>query len=354
MNDYYELLKKYAMDNDNYKGWRQVHTRMFGNIFSDAFADSVEAQIHFTAALINISQRSYSEAMKKLNMLESDCASDFDEAVLAYFIGLNHELLDNEQEMNEYYGKIRAYGVSLAFPLALHPYYRTAKFAQRASECKKSVYYYRKALEFYDGTTPDGNALTTVSQIIYDVATVYLYMHQYDECEKFIKLSERYNPAENQQRSYVKALLYAVQGKEKECNALTVHLNPILKSSLEPMVKAVLEGCDPHYCVVPQDRTGYAAFWGFITQNAENIKELAQGGAIAEAEKKVSEKLTNALGFMKRELDCRIEIKDDAITVYCKNYCVKTLINEYEALFSEKPANLEGWNFISVNQFENY
>ena len=69
-NDFYDELKKYALDNGNYKKWRKEHTKVFGKLFADAFSESEEAQICFTAALINISQRTFEQAMPKLDMLE--------------------------------------------------------------------------------------------------------------------------------------------------------------------------------------------------------------------------------------------------------------------------------------------
>lgn len=87
-------------------------------------------------------------------------------------------MLGNESEMNEHYEKVRTSNFAFVFPLPFHPYYRTAKFAHKDSECSKAIFYYQKALEFYDGTAPDTKTKSAVSQIIYDIATIYLYMHR--------------------------------------------------------------------------------------------------------------------------------------------------------------------------------
>ena len=75
-NNLFEALKKYALDSDNYKKWRKEHTKVFGNLFEDAFSQNEEAQICLTAALINISQREFDLAMPKLDMLEKICTTD--------------------------------------------------------------------------------------------------------------------------------------------------------------------------------------------------------------------------------------------------------------------------------------
>ena len=331
-------------NNENYKNWRKIHEGAFGDIFASAFSESGEAQMQLTAALIHISKRKFAEAMPILDLLESLCTNSFDEGAVYYFKGLNHEMLGNEQEMVEYYERLGSIDESFVFPLAFHPYYRTAKFAQRASECKKAVYYYKKALEFYDGRRPTAREAATVSQIIYEVATVYLYMHSYSDCEKFLKLSEIYDPSENQQRNFVAAILYAVQGNRDECDTAIRSLNDFFKTSCEATANAIFEGRDLHYCAVPQDRSEYDSFW----------RRFLEIGTAEDAQAIISMLLTETLSFAKRQIECRIEKGESSVTVYCKNYRIKTLAAEYTVLFSKKPAELEKWNFISVDEFENY
>ena len=40
MEDYYELLKGYALNDKNYQGWRREHKKIFGEIFSCAFDEN--------------------------------------------------------------------------------------------------------------------------------------------------------------------------------------------------------------------------------------------------------------------------------------------------------------------------
>ena len=75
---------------------------------------------------------------------------------------------------------------------------------------------------------------------------------------------------------------------------------------------------------------------------------------IEEAQQIISQKLTKALDFMKRALDCRIDKESDNIVIRCKNYRVKTLIEEYSVLFAAKPEKLSNWKFVSVKEFENF
>ncbi len=347
MDEYNEIF-----GNANYQGWREIHTKAFGDIFASAFDGNPEAQVHLTAALIHISNRRFEEAMPKLDFLEAIAERSFDETAVNYFKGLNHEFMGNEEEMTAYYEKVLVSDIPLRVPFAFHPYYRTAKFAQRDSECSKAVHYYRKALAFYDGIVPDPKAAQNAGQIIYDVATVYLYMHKYDECERFLAWSKTYAPAENQQRNFVETILCAVQGKEDESQKLLDGLHPFFKNNCEPTVKAILAGTDPHYCVVTQKQRTYKSFWTSVAARADEMKALLQSGDTEAAESIMSDLLTPTLKFMKRRLACRMEMAEGCVTVYCKDYCGKTLTAEYEALFAKQPAELEGWHFVSVREFE--
>ena len=355
MEDFYELLKEYLLNDKNYTSWRKEHIKIFGEIFSCAFAENVEAQIHLTAALIDISKRNFEAAMTKLNILESICLNDYDCAVMSYFLGLNHELIGNEDAMNEYYEKLCDSNASFVFPLAFHPYYRTAKFAQRDSECGKAIFYYQKALSFYNGVAYlHPKSKSSISQIIYDIATLCLYMHKYEECEKFLTLSNTYDGSENQQRTYVTAILYAVQGRIDDSHNLLTSMSSFLRMNCEPIIEAITAKNDLHYCVVKQDTSDYANFWNSIIARKSNFEKLIDDNNYSECQKNVSDILSTTLSFMKRQIACRIESSDDMITVFCKNYYVKTLIEEYKSLFSMKPKELNNWKFVSVNDFEKY
>lgn len=351
--EYDDLLLKYALNSKNYKQWRKEHTKMFGELFFRAFEGNDEAQIHLTAALINISQRRFTDAFPKLNILESICVDDYDKAIVYYFIGLNYEFVNDYGHMNEYYEKLGATAVPLEFPIAFHPYYRTAKFAQRDSECSKSVFYYRKALAIYEGRELTDKIQSSTSQIIYDIATIYLYMHKYDECERFLHLSEEYDPSENQQRNYVKAILYAVQNKISESYSLAEGMNRFFREYLDPMLAAIESGRDLHYCICEQDRSGYEDFWSWLTESRSNIEQLLDKKP-EDATGLISDKLTALMPFMKRRFDCRLERVDGKVILYLKSYSVMTLIAEYNALISLKPESMSDWTVTSVNWYEEY
>ena len=343
-----------VFDNENYQSWREIHARAFGEIFSLAFEGNAEAQVHLTAALILISKRQFAEAMPKLDLLESMAEDPFDETAVNYFKGLNYEFQEMEDEMTAYYEKVLASDVTLRVPFAFHPFYRTAKFSQRDSECSKAVHYYRKALAFYDGMVPDEKMSQNAGQIMYDVATLYLYMHRYEDCERFLAWSKTYMPAKNEQRDFVAAILCAAQGKEKESRNLLRGMHAFYKNNCEPTVNAILAGTDPHYCIVPQERRHYSKFWINVSRRADEMEKLMKDGDADAAEKVMSALLTETLPFMKRNLACRMEMTEDGITVYCKNYRVKTLMAEHEALLAIMPANLLNWQFFSVHEFESF
>ena len=353
-NDFYDELKKYALDNGNYKRWRQEHTKVFGDLFANAFSESEEAQICFTAALISISQRQFDKAMPKLDMLETMALNESDEAAIYYFKGLNHEMLGNEEYMEEYYEKLGCLPHTPKFVLAFHPYYRTAKFAQRDSECTKSMYYYRKALDFYRDVSLDPHVSSVASHIIYDIATLCLYMHEYDQCEHFLEFSYKYDKSQNAQRDYVKAILLALQGKRDECEKLVNKLNLFLKGNCQAMTEAIFNGTDLHYCVVPQNRSQYGAFRRSFENDADDFRAMASDGRYPELERSISAMLTRAFGFMKRTLECRVETVGETVVVKCKNYRVKTLIAEHKELFAMMPKELSDFAFLSVDEFESF
>lgn len=349
------ILKEFALSNDNYNAWRKEHAKVFGEIFSCAFAESEECQIRLTSALINISQRDFVSAKAKLGILEGVCKSDYDCAVVNYFIGLNYEFLGEENEMSEYYQKLYVSNVSFVYPtISFHPYYRTAKFAQRDSECGKAIFYYQKALSFYDkieDLNPKHKSL--ISQIIYDIATVYLYTHKYDECEKFLNLSKTYDSGDNQQRTYVTAILYAVQGRVDDSRNLLPKMSSFLRVNCEPMINAISTNKELHYAVVKQDNSNYFNFWSGIIAHKSKLEKLICSEKYLDVQKIISDLLSETLSFMKSQISCRIELSKTKITVFCKNYYVKTLVEEYKTLFAAKPKELSNWEFVSVYEFEN-
>jgi hypothetical protein len=340
--------------NKNYLAWRATHGKMFGGIFLNAFGDSIAAQIQLTAALTDISKRQFDAAVPKLNELESLADTDADVAAIAYFSGLNSEMRECEGEMNSYYEKLLSLGVKFEFPLALHPYYRTAKFAQKASECGKALYYYRKALSFYDGIKPTRDMASTVSHLLYEAATVSLYMHSYDECKTFLDASELYDKSENQQRTYVRSVLCAANGDEDESRRLASSLDDFLKERCEPLIGDILSGADLHYCEVECDGTVYSDFWDNLLIEADGLEEKIAKSDTGTAENIINGMLTATFAFMNRDLECRIEYVGGIITVLCKTYFTKTLAREQARLFSVKPQQLAHWKFGSIEQFEIY
>lgn len=351
-NEFYEKLKEYALNNENYIMWRKDHTKVFGKLFSQAFSENTDGQICLTAALINISGRNFEGAKPMLDNLEAICHSEFDSAVICYFKGLNFEFMGKEDKMTENYEKFRQFDIPVGVGYFFHPYYRTAKLAQKSSECSKAIYYYKKALEFFESKSPRGNDAVVVGQIMYDLATVFLYMHEYEQCERFIDIACQYNKSNNPQLDYVKAILYAVQGKKNESDALTDKMIELLKVSCRGMTAAILSGQDLHYCTVLQDRSSYPSFWEWVVKNEGEIVRAVISGNIVQAENMISQKLTGTFAFVRRSLECGIEYNGGKIIVKCKNYRIKTLKEEYKALLDMRPQAFTGIEFVSVDEFE--
>lgn len=239
INEFYDLLTEYALDNENYIKWRETHGKVFGELFLSAFKESVEAQIHLTAALIKISNRDFNGGLSKLLMLEQVSFDDFDCFALSYFTGLCYEFLENEQLMNKYYDKMLTYGFDMQFIIAFHPYYRTAKFAQRKSENAKALEYYKKAYELYSDDETDAVKLQNLGQLCFDLGSVYLSVKDYAKSREFLEKSCRFSPAENPQRSYVLAILCAIEGKKDESKQLVDRLPDNLKVICEQIISSI-------------------------------------------------------------------------------------------------------------------
>ena len=240
IQEFFDLLQEYALDNENYKKWREIHGKAFGDIFLSAFQESQEAQLHLTAALIRISKRDFQGGLTILLMLENVCVSDFDCFATSYFIGLCYEFLENEEQMNKYYEKMAEYDEDVSFLVAFHPYYRTAKFAQRKSENEKALKYYRKALGFYSDNEADGVKRENMGQICYDMGTVSLSCHDNAKAWKCIEKSINYSPAENPQRNYVMAILCATKGRMDEARELVDGLPDYLKINCQQIISSIM------------------------------------------------------------------------------------------------------------------
>ena len=350
INNVYDLMKEYALDNENYKKWRKIHGDAFGDIFLSAFEGNDEAQIRLTAALNKTTKREVEKALDNLKSLEYFCNNDFDNGALCYFIGLNYELLQNEEKVNEYYDKMQEYNQNFLFNVSFHPYYYTAKAAQKNSDCKKSVAYYQKAISFYDDKKKTEEIFKILAQLYFEIATVYTYKHEYEKGSFYIQRSFDCDKTPNMQRNYVLAILCALDEKRDMLNRLLDSMPGILKINCSQITEAILNKTDLHYCVVGQDRSNYKEFRQLVKECESEIAGYIEKGEIRKAEEKISKYLTQSLPFMNRELDCRVEKTDEQVLVKCKNYYTKTLIEEYKALFSSNEES-EQLVFVSVNEF---
>ena len=97
VNEFSALMKEYALDSEQYKGWREIHTKTFGKVFSLAFEDSREAALQLTAALIRISKRDFNSGFSMLKPLEDFCTREIDDFALNYFMGLCCEFIGDEE-----------------------------------------------------------------------------------------------------------------------------------------------------------------------------------------------------------------------------------------------------------------
>lgn len=351
INEFVDLLQEYTLDDENYKQWREIHGKAFGNIFTSSFEESSEAQIHLTAALIKISKRDFEGGLAILLMLENVCYNDFDCFALYYFIGLCYEFLENEELMNKYYQKMLGYDENYLFKIAFHPYYRMAKFAQRKAECKKALKYYNKATELYSKNETNIGMLENLSQIYFDMGTVYSFSHNYDKAWEFLEKSYKCNPIENPQRNYVKAILYAIDGKSEDVKLLIDSMPDYLKLNCKQLTSALLNRQELHYFAIEQDRKDYGVFWNKIAESENILLQYIKDGENFKAEEIISQYLTETIQFMKKQLICSIEKKSSMILVKCRSGYTKTLTAEYEALFSMKYDNFSNWEFIAVNEF---
>lgn len=339
------------MNAEEYKTIRQAHKNVFGDTFDKAFGSNAQAQELLTVALLYLSRQDHEKSKPLLDMLESIAESAFDEASVWYFKGLSYELLGEEEQMAEYYEKVLASGVDLSVSIVYTPYYRSAKLNQKASKPKKAVYYFSKAMEFFEGRNVTPATAKAVSQMLYDAATVYLYMHDYENCEKFLKLSQDFSKAQNQQRDYVEAILAAINGNAQKCKEIVEKLsNDTLRISCLKLTEAILSGSDLHYCEVPQDRDNFEEFLAGFAEREEFLRIQIVLNNAETVEKTLSGVLSAVFDYVNRAVECEIQMNNDIVIVKCKNYYIRTLKKEQEALFSQISEKFSKWKFISVDE----
>ena len=141
--------------------------------------------------------------------------------------------------MNKYYDKMLEYDFDFKFIIGFHPYYRTAKFSQRKSDNTKALNYYNKALELYTENEKDTVSLENMGQIYYDLGTVYLSCKDYEKSRECLDKSFNFSPADNPQRNYVLAILYAVDGKSVEARKIVDSLPDYLKSNCQQIISSI-------------------------------------------------------------------------------------------------------------------
>jgi tetratricopeptide (TPR) repeat protein len=347
MNEDYDAIK----NNENYLKWRRIHAATFGDIFEDAFEGNSGAQVMLTSALIKITEKNTASALEMLGQLMKLCDTDWDRATVSYFSGLCCEIAGDAKGAERFYDELVSASVNFSFPNTFQPYYRTAKLSQQGSECTKAINYYKKVLSFYENAEPTANNKRQASQIIYDIATVCLYSHQYALAQSYLELSREYCADINWQREYVQAILYALGGKTEQCSVLTASMPELLKQSCVNIISAIESRSELHYFVVEQNRDTYDKFWLKFSREEKRLLALVREGKTEEAECIVSVLLTQAMPFARRTLECKIEECNGKIIVKCKNYHIKTLISEYEFLFSNSSAEILDFCFVSVSEF---
>lgn len=339
------------MNQEEYKTLRKMHTKAFGDTFEKAFEGNEQAQLLLSIALLKVSKGEFESAKPQLDMLESIAENFFDEASMWYFSGLCFEIMGNQKEMAHCYEKVLNSGVNLTVSLAFFPYYRTAKLYQKASKAKKAMYYFSKALEIFEGRNITPATAKAVSQLLYEIATVHLYMHNYQECERFLKLSTDYNKSQNQQRDYVNAILEAIKGNAEKCNLISNTLeNQTLKMSCLKTTQAILKGTDLHYCIVSQDRDNFEDFLTGFEEIRELMKNQISEGNSEVVAQSLSNVFSAVFNYVNRVIECEIQMNNDIVIVKCKNYYIRTLKKEQEALFSQISEQFPDWKFISVEE----
>ena len=343
-----ELLKQLALTSQYYIEWRKIHKRAFGDIFENAFSNNDEAQIHLTAALINVSQRAFAKAIPVFDMLQSISDNEYDRAAMCYFNGLTYEFIGDTEKMEGFYEALYVSSERFELNYMFHPYFRTAKLAQKSCRCNDAIKYFQKAIYYYDGIELSTELQATVALLFYDLTTVCLFTHKYADAQTYLDFSHKYYSGNIPDRAYIEAVLNAVLNKEKEADECLKNVAPAAKQSGIQTVSNILHGADPHYCVISIDDKAIQDFWDTISSKESTLLKHVSSGKIDKAKSILSQVLLKAFPFMSRTLETEINENGDLITITCRNYYVKSLIEGHRALFSKKPDTLSKWNFISI------
>ena len=340
-------------ENENYKGWYEVHKGAFGEIFTDAYADSQEGRVMLTAALNKLSRQDTSGALVILTELGALTEGETDMRALEYFTGLCCEMSGDSESAEEHYTKMAECGGNTKFALPFHPYYRTAKFAQRDSEPRKAEYYFKKAMALYEGYPIEGEVAVSVSMILYDIATLRIFMHDYSEGERLLSLSEKMLPGFNPQREYLKAILLAVKDDGDGAYRIRDMLKEPFKKSITEFIEQILDGRHLHYCESERSRSGYKKFLKTLSDKSGDIARMISEEQTAEIEDLIDGMLTKCFSYMSFSFKkCRAVIENGDLTVYLKTGCSRTLMREYTALLEGKTKELGFINLRVVEYFE--
>ena len=102
-----------------------------------------------------------------------------------------------------------------------------------------SDYYNNDTGALYCDDETDAVKLQNMGQICYDIGTVYLSCQDYVKSHQFLDMSCKYSPADNPQRNYVLAILFAVEGKREEAKKIVDSLPDYLKANCQQIVSSI-------------------------------------------------------------------------------------------------------------------
>lgn len=337
----------YGLPEEVAKSWK-VHTDAFP-ILSSAFEYDLTTRIQLTTALNQISNKITDRAIDILGEIEERCNCDVDRCAWLFCMALAYEMSGKQEQMINYYYQCCQYA-----PDFYLPYLKIAKSAHTNQNFGLAKSFYQKTLKVISHTDAkqDRQMQMIEASVSSNLASCYTMMHDYSMAALMLDYSCNAMPI-FPERSGTYAVLYAVTGeadKAKKYLEILQKEAPAMYASSHGLIKEILCGTHPHFCIIEPDGSSVASFWTTFNEKEKLFREQLDQGMDNRICGFISDTMTNAFPFMQKQLRVRAHKSDHGYTVELTDYYSISLTDGYNKLISDIPNNLKAdWNFTIVH-----
>ena len=337
MGEFLDLAAQTAFESQTVQQSWRVHLQAFGPILEPAFASDPQSRIDLTDALNRLSRQDLQGAMDRLRPLQQRCETDADCAAWLFFVGMCFELAGDTENMVQFYTRAGEFGHRFYLPYA-----KLARLYYESREFEGAEANFRLAMECLD---PAGELRQkmTLAGLESNLARCLLAMHRYDEA---LALLERVEEAFPKMKGVTdtRAMVYAAMGDEAHCAEALDRLragDAEAAGPVERAARAILDGTDSHYRVLPADEDRLAAFWPWFCSQESKLRREDPEMLRQQLMQKLRPVFPDAAGT-----DVAVRETETGRTVELATGCSRTLEAGLARLLALRPAELEpDWSF---------